>query len=240
MRTFRILIAFVAIATLSSCNFDINLGTVDGDGNVTTETRIEGEAFDEIKAAAGIEVFLVEGAETKVVIEADENLQEIISTRIENGKLTIKAEENIGRSKAKKAYVTFTSLRGIYASSGSDISSTSIMKAETLDIDASSGADIELEVFTKTLRAEASSGADIVLTGKASDLDADASSGSDIDAKELLVVSCVAEASSGADITVNVKEKLNARASSGGDINYYGNPTAVTNNSSRSGNVEKM
>jgi hypothetical protein len=39
---------------------------------------------------------------------------------------------------------------------------------------------------------------------------------------------------------VNVKDNLKAKASSGGDINYYGNPTAVTNNSSRSGNVDKM
>jgi hypothetical protein len=240
MKTFKILLIVVAVATLSSCNFDINLGQIDGDGNVTTETRIEGESFDEIKAAAGIEVFLTEGTETKVVIEADNNLHEIISATIENGKLTIKTEENIGRSKSKKAYVTYTSLKGIYASSGSEISSTSVLKSETLDLDASSGADIELEVFTKSLRAEASSGADIILSGTASNLDADASSGSDIDAKELLVVTCVAEASSGAGITVNVKDNLKAKASSGGDINYYGNPTAVTNNSSRSGNVDKM
>jgi hypothetical protein len=202
MKTFKILLIVVAVATLSSCNFDINLGQIDGDGNVTTETRIEGESFDEIKAAAGIEVFLTEGTETKVVIEADNNLHEIISATIENGKLTIKTEENIGRSKSKKAYVTYTSLKGIYASSGSEISSTSVLKSETLDLDASSG--------------------------------------SDIDAKELLVVTCVAEASSGAGITVNVKDNLKAKASSGGDINYYGNPTAVTNNSSRSGNVDKM
>ena len=78
------------------------------------------------------------------------------------------------------------------------------------------------------------------MTGKATSLKASASSGSEINAQELTVLKCKASASSGADIIVNVKEKLATNASSGGSISYYGNPTAVSNDKSRSGSVRKM
>jgi len=242
MKTIKIVLALLVCVSVSSCHFDINIGQVHGDGNVVTETRLENERFSELKTSSGLDVYLEEGASTKVIVEADSNLQSVITTRIEGDRLIIGTEDgqNIGRSKAKKVYVTYTALNKIKASSGSDVSFKNILKSEDLELDASSGAHVEVEVFSKSLYAEASSGADIRVSGKASNLNADASSGADIDAKDLYVATCTAEASSGADVTVNVKDALEASASSGGDINYYGSPAAVTNNSSRSGDLEKM
>src|SRR5690606_23055299 len=99
---------------------------------------------------------------------------------------------------------------------------------------------LKVEVFSKDLTAKTSSGSDMEVSGKASSLHADASSGSELDAKELLVINCNAEASSGAGITVNVKEKLETHVSSGGNIDYYGNPISVNSNKSHSGSVNKM
>ncbi|WP_034258762.1 head GIN domain-containing protein [Altibacter lentus] len=234
-------VLFIALAT-ASCNFDISLGQTDGDGNVVTEERPATEAFDQVKGSAGIDVFLSEGTEQKIVVEADENLHDIITTEITNGKLSVGVVngKNIGRSKAKKVHITYVSLTAIAASSGADVIANSVVRNERVSLDASSGADLEAEVFAKEVYAETSSGADLKVSGKASKLIADASSGSDLNAKNLLVLTCNAEASSGADITVHVKDELRTDASSGGDINYYGDPTAVTNTSSRSGGVHKM
>ena len=55
-----------------------------------------------------------------------------------------------------------------------------------------------------------------------------------------MVVDCNADASSGADITVHVKDRLDAEATSGGDVHYYGDPAAVTNKGGRSGSIHKM
>jgi predicted small secreted protein len=241
MKTLQILIVFIAAATLSSCNFDISMGQIDGNGNVVTEERPVSD-FTKVKGSAGIDVFLTEGTENKVVVEADENLMEFIETTVEGGKLRIRSSRNnnIGRAKAKKVHVTYVSLTSIEASSGADVIGNSVIKSETLNLDSSSGADLELEILSKEVFAETSSGSDMKLSGKATTLRAKASSGSDLDAKELLVANCNADASSGADIKVNVKERLSAEASSGGDVHYYGDPAAVTNNSGRTGSVHKM
>jgi hypothetical protein len=239
MKIIKIGVLLLAIVSLSSCHWDINLGHTNGNGNVVTEDRSVAD-FTEVKGTSGIDVYLTEGNENKVVVEADENLMSHIETYVENDRLIIKTQGNIGKAKSKKVYVTYTHLDKIMASSGADVIGQSVIKAETIMLDASSGADLEVEVFAKEVYAETSSGSDMKVSGKATSLRADASSGSDLNARNLLVVDCRADASSGADITVNVKEKLITEASSGGDIRYYGNPSEISKNKSASGSVRKM
>jgi len=218
----------------------MNIGQENGNGNVVTEEREVTQDFNEVKGSRGLDVYLTKGNENKIIIEADENLLELIETNISNGKLTITSSKNIGRAKSKKVHVTFVELSKIEASSGADIIGNSVIKNETLTLDSSSGADLEIEVFAKQLYAETSSGADIDVSGKASILNAKASSGSDLNAKKLQVLTCNAKASSGANITVNVKDNLDAKASSGGDVKYYGNPVSVTKKDGSSGSIRKM
>jgi len=240
MKQIKIILGLGFLGLLSSCNLDINLGQVSGNGNVQTEERKVTEEFNSVRASAGMGVYLIKGTENKIVVEADENLLEIIETSVTNGELKIRAEKNIGKAKAKKVYVTYISLSSITANSGADIIADSIIESETLSLSSSSGADMELEVLAKDLFIETSSGADIDVSGKAISLRAEASSGSDLNARKLLVSTCRARASSGADVIVNVQDKLNARASSGGDVRYYGDPSDVSKNGGPSGNVRKM
>ncbi len=243
MKTLKIILFTLAATTLVSCNFDVMFGQTHGNGTVTTEDRAVTEDFNKVKGSAGLDVFLTKGNTASIRVEADENLHEIIETDVYNGKLHVKTADNhnIGKAKSKKVFVTYVSLDEVGASSGADVIVNGVLEAENLTLDASSGADLEVEVFAKKLYLDCSSGADIKVSGRASDLTADASSGSDIKAKDLMVVNCKAEVSSGADITVHVKESLEVDASSGGDVKYYGNPTAVKNNSGKSsGSVRKM
>ncbi|SRX55028.1 head GIN domain-containing protein [Aequorivita sp. CIP111184] len=239
MKTINIIAVIGAAILLSSCNLNIITGE-NGNGNVVTQERNVIENFTEVKGSAGLDVYLTQGDENKIVVEADENLQQYIETDVENGRLHITTSENIGRSKAKKVYVTYKEINTVEASSGADVTGNSVIKSENISLKSSSGADLKVEVFTKNLTAKTSSGADLEVSGKASSLIADASSGSELNARDLLVISCNAEASSGAEVTVNVKDNLETKVSSGGDVNYYGNPVSVNSNESHSGNVHKM
>jgi hypothetical protein len=239
MKSVNFIIAIGALLVVSACNLNINMGE-NGNGKVVTEERTVTEDFNEVRGSAGLDVYLTQGAENKIVVEADENLLEYIETNIEEGKLHVTTSENIGRSKAKKVYVTFKAINSVEASSGADVVVNSVLKSQNISLKSSSGANLKVEVFTQELIAKTSSGADLEVSGKASSLNADASSGSELDAKELLVINCNAESSSGAEVTVNVKEKLETNVSSGGDINYYGNPVSVNSNKSHSGSVDKM
>lgn len=239
MKISKIITLFGIALLLSACNFNIDIGE-KGNGNIVTKERSVSENFKEVRGSAGLDVYLTEGSENKIVVEADENLHQYIETDIENGKLHITTSENIRSSKAKKVYVTFKELNTIEASSGADVVGNSIIKSQNLTLKSSSGADLKVEVFAQEVNAKTSSGADMEVSGKASFLNADASSGSELNAKKLLVINCKAEASSGAEVIVNVRENLKTNVSSGGEINYHGDPSSIESNKSHSGSVKKI
>ncbi|MBX2828856.1 MAG: DUF2807 domain-containing protein [Flavobacteriaceae bacterium] len=242
MKSIKIIALAGIVALASACNFDINFGQTNGNGNVEVEERPVDSDFTEVKGSAGLDVYLTQGDELKIVVEADENLLELIETEVVNGELRVGvvSGQNIGRAKAKKVHVTYTTLTSVSASSGSDVIGNSVIKNEKLQLRSSSGADLEVEILAKEVYADVSSGADLKVSGRATSLTAEASSGSDLKAKDLEVKTCDARASSGADIVVNVRDAINGRASSGGDIRYYGNPTAVSVKDGASGSVRKM
>lgn len=237
MKTINLIVVIGTAIILSACNFNFSTGE-RGNGHVVTEERSVSD-FTEVKASAGMDVYLSEGDANKVVVEADENLLPLITTEVKDGKLNITTSGNIGFYKSKKVYVTYKELTDISASSGAEIVGNSVIRSERLSLNSSSGAEIKLEVFSRELSATCSSGADIEIKGKASSFNAQASSGSELDAQKLETINGIARASSGAKINLTVKENLETHVSSGADINYYGNPVSVNSNKSSSGSVKK-
>ncbi|APQ16021.1 head GIN domain-containing protein [Maribacter hydrothermalis] len=234
----RITVALVLVLFLSSCGFDINFGTGEkGNGVVVEETREITEDFTTVSSSEGIEVFVTQGADFDISVEADENIMDLIGTDIKNGKLKIHSIENIGRA-TKKVYVTMPKVTGLLASSGSHLSTENTIKADKLEVDASSGAIINVNVNATNMEIDASSGANITLEGTANEVYVDASSGANIKAKDLSTLVATADASSGANISIDVSDNLTAEASSGGNISYQGNPS-VQKNKSVSGSVHK-
>ena len=198
--------------------------------------------FHGVSVSSGIDLYLTQKNVEEVFVEADsEDLDKII-TNVEDGILKIYIKEKswwgIGWNKRpRKVYVSFKTLDKLHASAGSDVYSTSVLKLDNLDIEASSGSDIKIELEANEVHVGSSSGSDISLKGRAKSIRADASSGSDIKAGDFETQKCSAHVSSGADIRVNVTEELDAHASSGGDISYSGNPKLKNINKSSGGDV---
>ncbi len=234
----KILIALFLALFVSSCAFDVNFGNgKKGNGVVVEESRDVSEDFTAVLASEGIDVFVTQDDEFKIAVEADENVIDLIGTDIKNGRLKIHAIENIGRA-TKKVYVSLPDITALESSSGADLIAQNVIESERIELDASSGSDIQVELSAREVVADASSGADIKVSGNTNMLYADASSGSDIRARNLFAKKCNADASSGADISVNVSESLVADASSGADISYTGD-ASVQKKKSVSGSVHK-
>ncbi|KAB7531124.1 DUF2807 domain-containing protein [Flagellimonas olearia] len=234
----RLAIAVLFSLFASSCMMDINFGSgKKGNGQVVEETRNVSEDFTMISASEGLDVYVTQDRDFKISVEADENIIDLIATDVRDGRLKIHTTENIGRA-TKKIYVSLPEITALESSSGADLIVQNVIEAQKIELDASSGSDLQVELVADEISAEASSGADIKISGKANMLYADASSGSDIKASELTTKTCNADASSGADISVNVTESLIADASSGADISYTGE-ASVQKKKSVSGSIHK-
>ena len=222
----------IAFFTISATGFA-------GNSDETQNRNVSG--YHAIDVSTGIDLYITMGNTEEVKIVADDDIIDNIVTEVKNGTLHIYTKRNNwfnwGGNKTRKAYVTVKELTEIDASSGSDVNSENTLEGEELEVSASSGSDVELDVHYKNFSIDASSGSDAEFSGKVKYLTAEASSGSDIDASGLESQICKASASSGSDISVRVSHELVARASSGADIQYYGNPAMKDIDESSGGDV---
>lgn len=221
---------------LSSCWF---LGpSVRGNGNVTEEVRPVSD-FDQIEVSRGMNVYVTQGSPAKLVVVADNNLHEIIETRVEGHTLKIFATENIRWAREKKVLVTVEKLTGLETSSGANAWSQNQITTESLDVSSSSGSNLTMDVNAKYLKAGCSSGANINLSGMAKEAELKASSGANLIGNDLKTDECKMKASSGANVSAIVNERLEAHASSGGNVVYSGEPKTTEVNTSSGGNIRK-
>ena len=235
--TTKKLLALLFVSVLmSSCNVNM-FNRVNGNRNVVTADRSTSQKFTKIKVSTGLDLYLSQGTKNKVTLEADENLHDIIITEVNDGVLKIYSEKNIWQAKARKVYVTVKNLEGLTARSGSDVYTEDVLKVETIKVSATSGADIRIALDADTVETSATSGSDIRISGTANNHTSRANSGASIEAYKLISKNDTVNVSSGADINIYASESINAKASSGGDIDFKGNSREINKKSSSGGSV---
>lgn len=212
--------------------------TVYGNNHVVKKEREAGK-FTGLRVSSGIDVYLKQAGNESIEVEADENLHEYILTEIRDGVLHVYTEANIREAEMKRVYVTMRDISSLKTSSAGDIIGETPVKTDRLELSASSAGDIKLEINAKEIEANISSSGDVTLTGEADILNADLSSAGDLNAYGLEVKEADVSASSAGDADINVSERLRARSSSAGDINYRGNPKYIDVHSSSAGGVHK-
>ncbi len=199
----------------------------------------EVEPFNGIKVSSGIKLYLTQGDETKVFVEADGSIIGDLITKNEKGILNIyiSTKKLLRFDPSPKVYVTFSWLNSITASAGSEVIGQNAFKADKLEVQNSSGSYSKFEVECRDLTLRASSGAKIKLMGSSLNLEAKSSSGSEIRVRDLKVVNAKLDASSGANIDAYVSGEIEASASSGGRIDYSGEAIPKLLQQSSGGNI---
>jgi hypothetical protein len=139
----------------------------------------------------------------------------------------------------KNVYVTMKNIELLKTTSAGDIIGQTPIKTDDLELSASSAGDIKLEAYVKNLKVDISSSGSVTISGEGDSLNADLSSAGDLNAYDFKVRDADVSASSAGDADIFVTEKLTARASSAGDINYNGDPKYIDAHSSSAGGVHK-
>jgi hypothetical protein len=235
----KVVIATIIGLLFTSCNSKFDFGGIDGNGNVTTEKRNITEDFTKIDVSRGLNVELEQSKSYFVEVEADENLQQHITTRVENGTLIITSDENIDEADSRTIRVKMPLIAGVETSSGSSVSGKNIFLGSDLKVRASSGSEIEIDAEIDTIDCESTSGSTITVKGKSLKLTTASSSGSSINAEELMVNDVTSQATSGSSTGVNPIVSLNAKASSGSSVNYKNSPKTITKEESSGGSVSR-
>lgn len=235
----KFIIATITALLFASCN-NLNLNTIEGSGNVTTEKRIIQGDFKNIEVNNAIDLVIQQSDSVDITVEADDNIQKEIITKVENGTLVIKCKFSSFRNVSmKKVTVKMPHIGKIEASSAASVSSKNALQGENIELETSSAASMHVDVESDNISCNSSSGSSIDIKGKALKVQTSASSGSSIEAGKLLANDVDAEVSSGSVISVHPILSLKAQASSGGNINYNNVPKTINKETSSGGSVSQ-
>jgi len=230
-------LSIVLVISLSSCYFD-GWGTgISGNGNVVEETR-DVSGFTGVEVSTGIDVYLTQGDEFEVVVEADENLQEVILTELKGDRLVVRTDHvNIRSAKSKKVHISLPELTELKISSAGDCVGQTPFNCEDLRVSISSAGDLTLEVEANRIDLDISSSGDARISGSAGVFDASLSSAGDLHAFDLVAGKVEVNVSSAGDARVHATEEITMTASSAGNIYYRGDAQVVRSNSSSAGSI---
>src|SRR5512133_3608697 len=236
LKVFAAILLFLSLNSVSNAQF---WESVRGNHNVVTKER-NTDSFTGIRVSSGVDVYLKQGNDISVNVEADENLHEYIITEVKNGILNVYVDNvSIRDAERKRVNVTMKEINSIRTTSAGDVIGETPVRADNLELSASSAGNISLDVTADEIEVDISSSGDITLKGEAGTLDANLSSAGDLNAYDLKVKNADVSVSSAGDADIYVSEKLTARASSAGDINYSGNPKNVDAHSSSAGGIHR-
>jgi hypothetical protein len=235
----KFIVAALMALLFSSCGHSMNFNGIKGSGNITTETRTVNQDFKKIEASNGIKVIVEQSDNKSITVETDDNLQQHIITKIENGILKIESDENYNATETPIVKVKMPVTNGLSTSSGSEITSSGTLISENMDVEASSGSQINITVEADAIKIESTSGSSIEVGGKALKAETSSSSGSTIDAKNLMANEVISQTTSGSSTDVYPILKLEAKASSGSNISYHKIPKTVSKEESSGGSVSQ-
>lgn len=256
----RILLLTTLLALLGTGSSDAApFRTIKGSGVLRTETR-DAKPYTAVKVARGIAATLTAAPAGKLVVEADERIIDFVQTTVDDDgtlRLTIDDDvRSISNCTVRISVPTPEELRSLKASSGAAVTCQRVVKAPALDVRASSGAGVEIafegegcalaassgagikaNLSVDRCTVKAASGAEVSAKGRATECRIGVSSGASCNARNLLTVRTEAHASSGASIRITCSGTLDAGASSGGSVSYWGDCRLVNHKKSLTGSV---
>lgn len=198
------------------------------------------KAFDEVNVSGNIELVLEESMTEKLTFTTEGISEDKLNITNKNGILKIKISNGIYK-KNQKAYVSisYKTLRSIKSFAGAQVSATKSVIGDKLEIKAHSGSSIDLEIEVNAIDAGTYEGGVINLSGLASAQRATSNTGGEYNARRLVSDRVYVKASTGGDAVVQVTEVLEAKASLGGTIRYFGNPEELSQSTSLGGTIER-
>lgn len=183
-------------------------------------------AFTKLRIDGPFDVRLAQGGSDQATITADDNLEPLVETVVENDTLVVRLKRDAGFTtrSAPTVRVTARALQAIAIQGSGDLAMDSFKgDALGLSIIGSGDAHVGL-VEVKDLNVSISGSGDVRVAGRADQQSWSISGSGDVDARALSGRSAKVNLSGSGDVSLGVTEQLDAQLSGSGDLSYAGRP----------------
>ncbi|HET9824793.1 MAG TPA: head GIN domain-containing protein, partial [Chitinophagaceae bacterium] len=170
-------------------------------------------------------VYVRQDSSSSIRVEADDNLQQYIETRIDGETLRIRSEEgyNLRPSRQIKVYVSAAAFKRFGASGACSLFSEGrITSPNEIAYDLSGSCDVTMEVNAPKISTDISGACTVKLKGQTKDFYIRGSGSTDIRSFELLAENVDLDISGAGDADVYASVKLSGTISGAANVNYKG------------------
>jgi len=233
--------SILLLAFLTSTNYTYAQKKWKGDGNVVKEERTI-SAFEQLELNGVFNVYLSQGEKEKVFVETDQNLQVLVETVYENGKLIIKSKKGVNKIKSTKmnVYVTIADISYLEIGGVGNTSCDNKLSLDNLTLEVSGVGNTNLELDCKQLKAELSPVGNIELMGEAETASIENSGVGNLNAYDFQIQNLDLENSGIGNAKVYAAKELSVENSGMGNLFYKGNAVLKDFETSGMGKVKRV
>jgi len=214
---------------------------IRGNGNVVTEEHKVG-AFTELFLDGVCNIYLDQGDEEKVVIEADENLHEYIYVDYSGDRLEIdmKSRINIRSLKKLNIYITVNNLERLRIMGVGNVKTEGTLKLDKLKTKITGVGNVKLELEANSLDAELNAVGNITLKGEINEAEISNSGVGKLDASDMRLNKLDLNVSGVGKTEVYVEKEVAVRSTGVGNVHVRGDAVITELHSTGVGKVKKM
>lgn len=213
---------------------------IKGNGEMTTQDRNVSN-YEKVTLVGSMDVELISGKEGALKVEAESNLQEYITTEVNDGVLKISVKKGVSISptgnRGIKVIVPFEEIDGVSITGSGEIRNSDQIKAESFKSSLTGSGNLKLNLNVKDLKSTITGSGDTELKGTAENFSCTVTGSGDLDAFNLRASKAEVTISGSGDVNLTATEELKARVSGSGDIKYNGNPKKQDFKTAGSGSI---
>ena len=195
--------------------------------------------FSGIKAGGAFIITVVHGKENSVKIEAETQMLSRIKTEVKDGMLNIYTDGKTETDSPMKIYVTMNEFRKADVSGATRLMSDEEFVSENVTLNASGAGSIDMKLKATEVNVTAAGAGKIEVKGFAGKLIASLTGASSLSAYELQTDFASVKTKDASNAKITARETLNAQANGASYINYKGDPTKESINTSGASFIEK-
>lgn len=205
-----------------------------------TEDRNVG-TFTSISMGISGDLYVSQGLNPKLTIEADADILALIITEVKNDDLKIRFSQNRVKSKIPiRIWVTTAKIDGLYLSGSGNIITESTIKTKEIELKLSGSGNINMkDLSCDEVDAAISGSGNIDVAGTAEELSIAISGSGNCNADELKTRETDVKISGSGNCKVNAEKELTVAVSGSGSVFYEGNPI-IDASISGSGKIRKL
>lgn len=229
----RQLLSVALFIGLPACGLD----EVDGNGDRSDQTR-RAAKFARVQNDGTLDVKITQAEEQTVTVSIDENLQDVVTTRVVGDVLHVDTREDIGDVvSGPHVLITVPVLQAIKLDGSGSMRAELDQHEMPFDLFLDGSGVMSFRGLAPAVGAYLSGSGDIRLEGETSDVEIELSGSGSVRAKALRAESGRIELSGSGDVSATVESSVTVSLSGSGNIDLYGGATLDGYEHSGSGDV---